>query len=258
MVSVDELKQKYAVMKVPPYGDCIIIPGEEFDPDWDVFLGDQGYNCYETILDEHPVTLVQLKHTRSIAAEKKDPAPAAAGATQKKRFVHGKTWEAPEDKLLIALWEVKPQLSFPKLTEKFRAQFPDRSPGSITNHVWSLQQAGKIKPRFTIKRAKPGKNTPVAKSEKNIEAPSKVEEVKPDLELALVNLTLETKAQIDSINEAYIELKNEFFGIKTGVSKLANAVVKLQAKVAELERALVEHKHADKTGEAMQPLEASN
>lgn len=60
-VSVEELKAKYAVLPVDDLGDCIVIPGEEFNPDWEVYLVDQGYNCINDTLDGHPVTFVQLE-----------------------------------------------------------------------------------------------------------------------------------------------------------------------------------------------------
>ena len=61
-VSIEELKARFGPpLAVAPYGECLVVQGAEFDPDWEVYLGDEGYKCFFTDLDGHPVTLVRLK-----------------------------------------------------------------------------------------------------------------------------------------------------------------------------------------------------
>jgi transposase-like protein len=64
-LDVEELKKRFSVRTVPPYGQCIVIPGSEFDPDWEVYLDDQGYRCFMTTLDGSPMTLVRLSKKES-------------------------------------------------------------------------------------------------------------------------------------------------------------------------------------------------
>ena len=66
MISIDELTKRFGPSHVvAPYGDCLVVQGSEFDPDWEAELGDLGYACYFGDLDAHAVTFVQLKQSKS-------------------------------------------------------------------------------------------------------------------------------------------------------------------------------------------------
>ncbi len=43
MISVDDLKRKFAVLPVEALGDCIAIPGEQLDLDWILMFLEEGY-----------------------------------------------------------------------------------------------------------------------------------------------------------------------------------------------------------------------
>jgi transposase-like protein len=272
VITFEELAQRFPIRNVAPYGACVVVPGVEFDPDWEVYLGDQGCRCIMTDLDGAPVTLVQrknvtgqgmrdvyvpsqakeafpncafcgssnvkkygirhnragdvqrffcndcgkkfsyredfgfkMKHSNKIIqfaqqlASQTDPAYSLRdiAAEIKKRFgvkvshnaiqrwlepekkesgggmesMENKEstkstkskkggfkgnpehlWKPEENELLIALWNRKPKLTKAKIIKEFRIKFPNRSPGSFSNHLWVLQQAGKIERRFSMKR----------------------------------------------------------------------------------------------------------
>ena len=38
MITVDELRQKFPTEAIAPYGDCIVVPGDQFDPGWEHYL----------------------------------------------------------------------------------------------------------------------------------------------------------------------------------------------------------------------------
>jgi hypothetical protein len=61
MTAFDELKQKFAVLPVKDFGDCIAIPGEQLDLDWILMFLEEGYRFEGSRLDGHPVVLVQVK-----------------------------------------------------------------------------------------------------------------------------------------------------------------------------------------------------
>ena len=61
MISVDDLKRKFAVLPVEDLGDCIAIPGEELDLDWILMFLEEGYRFEGSRLDGHPFVLVQVK-----------------------------------------------------------------------------------------------------------------------------------------------------------------------------------------------------
>lgn len=46
---------------IAPFGQVLLIPGDSFDPDWEVQLGDQGYKCHTLEFHQKPVTIVELK-----------------------------------------------------------------------------------------------------------------------------------------------------------------------------------------------------
>ena len=61
MTAFNDLKQKFAVLPVEDFGDCIVIPGQELDLDWILMFLEEGYRFEGTRLDSRPVVLVQVK-----------------------------------------------------------------------------------------------------------------------------------------------------------------------------------------------------
>lgn len=149
-VSVKDLKQKYSVLPVDGLGDCVIVPGEEFDPDWEVYLGDQGYNCVNDTLDGHPVTFIQLKKEEATRRSKK---PTKASHREKGKVCGGseRWWTLDEEVFLISLWNRTPHLKTAIIVKEFQAKFPKRSSCGILNRLWLLQQADRIERRFSVK-----------------------------------------------------------------------------------------------------------
>lgn len=124
--SIEKLKEMFPVQNVAPYGDCVVVPGSKFDPDWEAHLGDQGYKCFPTDLDQKPVTLVQLKPMKA-----KVPASLS-----------GIDWTAEEDERLTQLWNAK--TSVPDMVPNF----PERTANAIRVRATRLQRKGKIQPRW--------------------------------------------------------------------------------------------------------------
>lgn len=59
MVSFEELVTKFEMKNMPPYGMVIVVPGNEFNPDWEDQLCSQGCRVHFTDLNRKPVTIVQ-------------------------------------------------------------------------------------------------------------------------------------------------------------------------------------------------------
>lgn len=133
-VNVEELKQKFPVKDVPPYGNCIVVPGTEFNPDWEAELDDQGFLCAFTDLDQKAVTLVRLgKKVGSEPAERevpRSPSPALP-----------KHWSPEEDEVLVKLWNER------VLIEKMTPSFPRRTEAAIRLRIQRLEKYGRIKKR---------------------------------------------------------------------------------------------------------------
>ncbi len=271
-VSIEELKQRFGPpLSVAPYGECLIVQGAEFDPDWEVALGDQGFKCFNVTLDAHPVTLVQLKKrvaegkvvyippakspkdARSNSVidgekevekmEKNEPKKAERTEALRERKQGGKrglNWTPKEDAELLKTYDKL--VSEGKrwgMVKVFAEKFPDR----LGNAAYQrLKRLLKNMPKDT--KSSPEKPAPEQKATK-----STCDTPKTDSELAIEML----QQSYDALSKEVAELKTEVESLRDFVE--ANIAVKY--KVTQFERALIKHKHAQGSGEAMLPMEAS-
>lgn len=127
-LNLEELKQKFPIKDVPPYGSCIVVPGSEFNPDWEAELDDQGFLCAFTDLDQKAVTLVRLG--KKLGSE---PVERSAGLP--------KHWSPEEDEVLVKLWNER------VLIEKMTPSFPGRTEAAIRLRIQRLEHHGRIKKR---------------------------------------------------------------------------------------------------------------
>jgi hypothetical protein len=147
-VTIEDLKSKFGdVINVEPYGPCVIVPGDEFDPDWEADLADQGYMCREVLANKKPVTLVPLKKV-SGEPEKSVPKPLPKPVSSSKKI--SRDWSPEEDKVLVEKWK-EDKLTIREIQEQC---FPTRSKESVGMHVWDLQQKGIIQ-RKQVKGGRP-------------------------------------------------------------------------------------------------------
>jgi len=166
MMTIEELKAKYPTEKFTLYGECIVVPGTEFDPDFEVDLGEQGFECVNTDIDGEHVTLVQLgKHAgvgkkivhRLVKRETQTTAHDEISASNiqeqagLKRVLKGKDsplgprWTEDQYKLLIKLWNGHKKL------REIATKFPDRSGHAVAAALARLKNSGAIEPRWTQK-----------------------------------------------------------------------------------------------------------
>lgn len=145
MTLVDELKQKYPVQSIVPYGECLVVPGKLFDPDWESMLGEQRYPCIFTDIDGAPVVLVRLKGKGGSGEVKPVLVPEKSVVRPmldpKKSW---SSWTADEDEKLIQLWNERPKLTGDAIAEKMAP----RTRGAIKHELARLIWKGKIKSRF--------------------------------------------------------------------------------------------------------------
>jgi hypothetical protein len=143
-MTVEELKKRFPVKDVAPYGSCIVVPGAEFDPDWETELDEQGYKCHMTDIYGKPVTLVKLKSAGKSEGEKEvyqphrqPPSPLLNPENR---------WKLEEDELIIALWNQKKNKA--EIHVELRKRFPNRSIHAVTYRIGRLIKAGKIPARW--------------------------------------------------------------------------------------------------------------
>jgi hypothetical protein len=264
-VTFEELAAKYPIQDIAPYGACLIVPGAEFDPDWEVSLGDLGYACHMTDYDGKPVTLVQKKKAavegKVVYVPPVKKPEAQTERAERTEALQGRKqggnmwkhiWTREEDGLLIELWNKTPRIIVAEITKAFTAKFPERSFMAVTNRVTALQLEGRIQPRFRTKKQKskeakrtPEKPSPEPKATKN------------PFSADAADTALMTVAEIAKLSEAYDALSKRYVELGTELGSLRDFVeanLSVKYKLANLERNLIKHKHAV-SGEAMLPME---
>ena len=172
MISLDELKLRFPVHDVRPYGQCVIVPGKEFDPDWEAFLDEAGYGCIFTDINGKAVTLVLTikRHGDSRRtvyeprAEPRSPEPTRkhpSGLSAMK----GPAWSREdEDRLVKRIGELTgtPKEKFGSLAEEFKG----RSLMALKQKFKKLVEAGRAQPE---KRGRPKKALSVPGLQKALE-----------------------------------------------------------------------------------------
>lgn len=144
-ITVEMLKEFFPVVKdVAPYGACIVVPGDKFDPDWEDQLCTQGHKVIMTSLDDKVVTLVKLEE------EKKDLAASRVANLQIK------VWSEDDAELLLKRMRELPGTVEQKCGQLTK-EFKDRSPAAIHQKYVKLQRGLKKQARPTKERKGPVK-----------------------------------------------------------------------------------------------------
>ncbi len=60
-IKITDLQDKFIERNVPPYGRVLMVPGKDFDPDWEDALAEMGYGCVFTEIGQEKFTLVLLE-----------------------------------------------------------------------------------------------------------------------------------------------------------------------------------------------------
>lgn len=268
MITVEELQQRFAVRTVPPYGECVVVPGAEFDPDWEVYLGDQGYSCRFTDFDKRPVVLVHVKQVRRNASSVTDKVPENVESVKSKEnkknrkkrhrgnprpvmpwLENKEFWTDEEDTFVMDLWRKGVSLS--QVGVKVHEQFPSRSKSAGIKRVYRLQEKGLLEKRSKEK---------VRYTSSRYWRPEEIEFLIDKWNKGLIVTEIEAEfveQVLGSQNDfavALAELKADF---DRQMQFIHTSLVELSADVAELKLRSTKHKHAMGSGEAVMPMEAA-
>jgi hypothetical protein len=191
-INVQKLRgMKFPVENVGPYGSCIVVPGDKFDPDWEDMLEAQGYPVVFTDIGGKKVTLVRLmgrEHLSERLGTVKQEAigvmtptastesrPTVSTVRPPKRIPKWladnpeRLWSDEDDKKLVKLWNCeKPKMSVFVMAK----DFPKRSVASVYGRLSRLQEAGVIKPRRGRRHPKPPERKPTRVEEKPAASPA--------------------------------------------------------------------------------------
>ena len=149
-VTVEDLKTKFVVAKVAPYGEVIMVPGGDFDPDWEAMLEEEGFGCVFTEINGEKFTLVKLEKEEEGGEEAAaEPRPEVR---RRRGILPGKKrnlWsDADEERLLKRIEEL------PGTIEENGAQLLPEFPGRTATGL--LKKYEKLH-RLEKHRAKSGK-----------------------------------------------------------------------------------------------------
>lgn len=148
-ITFEELAKKFGIVPVAPYGACIIVPGTEFDPDWEDQLSNQGCLFHFVDVAGKPVTLVQKGKDHEEEEEEDSEEPVIESPEKHPVEETGKPdklWSENDEKLLISLWNAK--IKVPTI----RAKFLGRSENFLRGRLRKLQRSGKIQSRWKKNR----------------------------------------------------------------------------------------------------------
>jgi hypothetical protein len=152
-ISFEELCKKYPIHNVSPYGECVVVPGDKFDPDWEVFLED--CICHNTDWEGKPVTLVKRKTRKgesekivySPEQERKKSEAQAVSEPEPVRSIekHLVVWTKEEIERFIKLWNKDPDYA------KILKSFPNRTKIALIQKATELKKAGIIENAYVVK-----------------------------------------------------------------------------------------------------------
>jgi len=176
-INVQKLRgMGFKVENIAPYGDCIIVPGKKFDPDWEDMLEGQGNPVVFTEICSQKVVLVRLmgqKVSQEVEGVKmarleevgvtsstpSTPSTSTVSTPQPPKRIPGflkknpeRMWQDPDVERLTELWNHKPRLTVADIAKRFN----NRTGSAVTAKLKDLQDEGVIKHR-NRKHPKPPK-----------------------------------------------------------------------------------------------------
>jgi len=153
---LDDLKLKFPLKEFSPYGFCIVVPGAEFDPDWETELGDKGYKCFNTDVDGKPVTLVRVAKTEKGSGEKTVYSPSTAPTaptvptaptTSTESETFPRRWPENEEKRLLERWN-KVKGTAAERSVALAPEFPGRTAQAIMLRAKKLRRERGLSRRY--------------------------------------------------------------------------------------------------------------
>jgi hypothetical protein len=149
MELITKLKEQYSTNDVPPFGECIVIPEEQMDPQLRTEIANNGYDLFHENVDEKPVFIILPKPTETKNSHSCNDSPSNKPELSKEKtsniiFATDKEyrWKKEEDEFLIRFHET--ERSRTQIIELFRIKFPKRSVAAIHLRLNKLIKAGKI------------------------------------------------------------------------------------------------------------------
>jgi hypothetical protein len=138
MVTIDELRRQFKVDSIPPYGLVIVVPGDEFDPDWEAEL---DVDVIQTDFGDpaEPFTLIPLKKGEKptgIPAIPKQPESSSKVPNKTRKRKEG-TWTLKDEERLLKRWNEVEGAAMER-AKQLAPEFNGRKPEAVYQKHWSL------------------------------------------------------------------------------------------------------------------------
>jgi len=137
MVTLQELREQFPVRDCPPYGPCLVVPGYEFDPDWEAQL---DVDVIETDFGDPAFTLIPLKGEKPTgipAVPEKQPESSAKTPQKPKRKYRKGSWNLKDEERLLKRWDEVKGTTMER-AKLLAPEFADRKPEAIYQKHWAL------------------------------------------------------------------------------------------------------------------------
>ena len=237
-ISVEELKQRFVVQDVAPYGSVVMVPGGDFDPDWEAMLEEEGFGCVFTEINGEKFTLVKLENEEESAAE---PGP---DVRRRRGILPGETinlWSDADGERLLKRMEESPGTIKEKVA-KLLSEFPGRTATGLEKKYGKLtrgrRRIGRPKKGAHVEKVEPAPKGDIEDLPKGKEGKEGKEYVSAesagaqlDVVKTLAHLGDLVQALINTVNR--VDIEQDFTN-----SKLHCAVV-MQALEAQERRGLL-------------------
>jgi hypothetical protein len=151
-ITIEDLKTKFVVSKVAPYGEVIMVPGADFDPDWEALLEEEGFGCVFTEMNSEKFTLVRLEKEEG---EEESTAEPESGAG---KFLTN--WSNADQERLLKRIEESPGTIKEKVIQLL-PEFPGRTATGLLKKYQKLKRKSKSRQRV----GRPKKQVPDEKVE---------------------------------------------------------------------------------------------
>ena len=151
-ITLEDLKAKFVVAKVVPYGEVIMVPGGDFDPDWEDTLEEEGFGCVFTEINNEKFTLVKLEKDEGEEESTAEPSGKHRGAPPGRKVNH---WsDADAERLLKRIEEMPRTTTFEDKCVQLVSEFPGRTATGLEKKYLKLKRLEKSKSRQRVGRLK--------------------------------------------------------------------------------------------------------
>jgi hypothetical protein len=236
----DELKNKYPNAQLSLYGDCLIIPSNEFQKEWEKTLQEEGHTVHMTDYEYKSVYAVSMQKKETYKKTPFPEPPKESDKTKNMRLAaQSPDWDPREEQHLLKRWEELGNISNEQKGNQLKSEFPKRSAAAL------IQKHRKLIAKQEREQAKKDGEKPEAPKETTAATSQ-------DLEY-LGKITEILEKVTDPINARVEELHKKIVDLDLRIGTLVDDKAELEKEIDILKADFKGHEHSKKTGLPLVP-----